>query len=196
MVQPPACSLPGAEEVFAFFTEVAAAVKLPIMAYNIPKRAGVSMSPQLIARLADIDEVVAIKQSSGSFDELVETIMLAGPRLRVFAGYSAKRGLPSTVMGADGYVTSTEPQVFGKEGIDLWRLSLLGRYEEARAIQFRSVRLGQAIWEGKGTFPAPIKAAMNLLGRPGGHPRPPIKPLGPEGTAHLRQVLRELGLLS
>lgn len=195
MVQPPACSLPNEKEVFAFFEEVDQGVSLPIMAYNIPRRNGVSMSPEFIAHLATINHIVAVKQSSSQFDEIIETIALAGSKLKVFSGYSAKWGFPITLMGADGFVTSTEPQIFGKMGVDLWTLSAEGKINEARDLQFKIFKLNKYIWKSRGTFPATIKGAMNLLGRPGGYTRPPIKPLGSEDVENIKRFFVEMGLL-
>jgi len=195
MVQPPACSLPGNDELVDFFGEVAVRARLPVMAYNIPKRVGVSMSPRLIARLAEIDNIVAIKQSSDNADDVIETVDLVSSRLRVFIGYPSKRGFAGTILGVDGFVTSTEPQVFGKEGIDLWHTAAAGNLEEARGIQYRCLQFARAVWGARGTFPAPIKVAMNLLGRPGGYTRPPIKPMDEQGIVEIRSILVELGLL-
>jgi len=191
MVLPPPFSLPNEEEIFAFFQETAQSVSLPIMAYNNPRRLGVSMSPEFIARLAEIDGIVAIKQSSKMFDEQIETIALAGSKLKIFIGYSDKWGFPITLMGVDGFVTGTEPQLFGKMGVDIWKLSLDGKINEAREIQFRILKLTKFIWECKGTFPATLKAAMNLLGRPGGHTRPPIKPLDVEDIKRIKRDLAD-----
>ena len=195
MIQPPASSLPNEKEIFSFFEEVDHGVSLPIMAYNIPRRNGVSMSPEFIARLATISHIVAIKQSSLKFDEVIETCALAGSKLKVFVGYSDKWGLPSTVIGVDGFVTSTEPQILGKMGVDLWTLSAEGKINEARELQFKIFKLSKCIWKSKGTFPATIKVAMNLLGRPGGYTRPPIKPLGSEDVENIKRFFVEMGLL-
>lgn len=195
MVTPPFYVRPGEEEIFQFYKMVAGATELPIMLYNIPKRHSVSLPVKLIDRLADVDQIVAIKQSNESFLELMDTIRVAGDRLTVLAGHSVERGYPAVVMGADGYLSSVEPQVMGRSAIDMYRYAKEGRYEEARDVQLRCIGLDHAVHGAVGTFPASLKAAMNAVGRPGGYPRLPLLPVSPEQEAVLKRVLQGLALL-
>jgi 4-hydroxy-tetrahydrodipicolinate synthase len=98
-------------------------------------------------------------------------------------------------MGCDGYVSSVEPQVMGRDAVRLYSLSKESP-EEARALQYKCIALDGAIHGGVGTFPASLKAAMNMLGRPGGYPREPLLPLTDEETGRLERVLVTLGLLT
>lgn len=195
MVTPPPYVLPSPREIVAHFRAVSDGVGLPIMIYNIPRRQGYSATPRLIAELGDVDCVVAVKQSSNEFHDVVETVRLAGKKLRIFAGHSVIRGFPCVAMGCDGYISSVETQVMGAEAIALFRLADANKVAEAKQLQYRCVALDEAIHGGVGTFPASLKAAMNMLGRPGGYPRPPLLPLTDEETARLKKVLAELGLL-
>jgi len=196
MVTPPYYALPNWRETKEHFRRISDAVQHPILLYNIPKRQGIHVSPAQIAELAaEVECIAAVKQSTASFVEVLDTIRLAGSTIRVLAGHSVDRGAPCVLMGADGYVSSVEPQVMGADAIRLFRLAAEGRVEEARDVQFRCITLDHAIHGGVGTFPASLKAAMNLLGRPGGYPREPLLELTPDENRRLRAVLGEIGLL-
>lgn len=194
MVTPPPYVLVSPREVIAHFRAISN-VGLPIMMYNIPKRQGINVTPRLIAEMTDIECLVAVKQSSDSFHDVVETVRLAGDKLLIFAGHSVIRGFPSVAMGCDGFISSVEPQVMGREAIDLYRLAAANKVDEVRKLQYRCVALDEAIHGGVGTFPASLKAAMNLRGRPGGYAREPLLPLTDDEQAKLKKVLGGLGLL-
>jgi 4-hydroxy-tetrahydrodipicolinate synthase len=194
MVTPPFYILPNESEIIEHYRRVSREADIPILIYNIPKRVGVTTSPALLEKLCSIDNVVAVKQSSGSFDDVVETVRLCADKIRVFAGHSVTRGFPCVVMGTDGFVSSVETQILGRAAIDLYRLSASGNVEAARKLQYRLVQLDHAV-HGLGTFPSALKAAMNLVGRPGGYPRSPIQPLSAEDQERLRSVLQSIGVL-
>jgi len=195
MITPPYYVLPTPADIVAHYQAVSDAVDIPILLYNIPHVTGVDLTPELVLRLAEIDHVGAIKESSHDFMPLVAMIKTVGDRLRVFAGYSALRGLPAVSMGVDGFISVADTQVMGREGVDLFMFAREGKIAQARAIQYRCIRLIDALNRVNGTFPAPLKAAMNLVGRPGGYPRDPIQPLTAGQQQMLRGTLQELGLV-
>lgn len=193
MITPPYYALPSPREIETHFRKISDAIGLPILLYNIPKRQGVGVGTELLQRLADVDKVVAIKQSAPNFEDVSDAIALVGDRIRIFAGHSVTRGFPAIAMGCDGYVSSVEPQVLGREAIQLYHLSRTDQ-AAARRLQYRCLALDNAIHGGVGTFPASLKAAMNKLGRPGGFPREPLLPLTKEEEQRLETVLTTLGL--
>jgi 4-hydroxy-tetrahydrodipicolinate synthase len=195
MITPPYYVLPTAEDIIAHYRAVSDAVDIPIILYNIPHVTGIGLRPDLVLRLADIEHVVAIKESSHEFEVMVDMLRTVGDRMRVFAGYSALRGLPAVSMGVDGFISVADTQVMGREGVDLFTYSVEGRIADARAIQYRCIRLLDALGRAGGTFPAPLKAAMNLVGRPGGYPREPVQPIEGSRLEGLRAALQALGLL-
>lgn len=146
--------------------------------------------------MASVDKIVAIKQSAPGFDDVTDAVALVGRQIRIFAGHSVTRGFPVIAMGCDGFVSSVEPQVMGREAIELYALSRSGKAEEARALQYKCIALDQAIHGGVGTFPASLKEAMNILGRPGGYPREPLLPLTAEERGRLEEILGRLHLLT
>jgi 4-hydroxy-tetrahydrodipicolinate synthase len=194
MLTAPAYAMVNDSEILAHFQAVSDACTLPIMLYNIPRRIGRDLSPELLGRASEIDRVVALKQSSPSFDDIGRAIDACGERMLIFAGNSADRGLPAAALGADGFVSSVEVQALGAEAIALWRLSVAGDFAAARAVQHRCARVKKFLGA-FGTEPAALKVAMNHTGRPGGYPRPPILPLATEQAAQVEAFMDQLALV-
>ena len=182
------------DEIFAHYEAISRAVDGPVMLYNIPGNAVNALSPALVRRLADLDKVVAVKESSGDWNNYYATAIGVQDRLRVFCGPSSVFGVPAVQAGADG-VIDCFPNMWLPGGLDLYYAARDGRLEEARRLQEIGVRLTQLFTsEGRTLYPA-TKAAMEMLGLPGGRLRPPLKPLGAEALAGLRRGLIELGVL-
>jgi len=194
MVTPSPWIRPDEKEIQEHYRRISDEADIPILVYNIPKRASVTISPELLVELCDIDNVVAVKQSAESFDDVMETVRLCGEKIRILAGHSVTRGFPCVMMGTDGFVSSVETQIMGKEAVELYQLSVSGKSEVARKLQYKLIELDHAV-HGIGTFPSALKAAMNLRGRPGGYTRSPVLPLGKSEIERLRNVLSQLGLL-
>jgi dihydrodipicolinate synthase/N-acetylneuraminate lyase len=168
---------------------------MPILVYNSPKATGVDIVADFAAELAEIEWVVGIKQSTLDFTVFQETVAACGSRIRVFTGHSAKRGLASVIAGAVGFVSSLDPHVLGREGISLFELSASGDYEAARKVQMRTLMLDRGLG-GITSGPAVMKAAMNMLNRPGGYPRRPLLPASDAENEKIRKVLDGLGLFN
>ncbi len=198
MVLPPYYCRPGSAEVVAHYKAISDAVGVPILLYNIPKRTGVDLTPELLEQLVALEYVAAIKESSDSFIRVETLVNRFGGDIQVFTGHSAERGVAAIVMGAKGWVSSLESQIMGREAVQMYDLVKDGDLEGARRVQLRTLALDQAA-RGLGTFPANVKAAMNLLGRPGGYPRPPLLPLTQaqiDGVAALLERLEIPGALA
>jgi len=182
------------DEIYAHFAEVSAAVDLPIMVYNIPGNAVNAVSPALAARLATLETVVAIKESSGDWNNFYATMLAVRSEIRVFCGPSSVYGVPAVVLGADGTIDCF-PNVW--DGcLDLFYAALEGKLEAAEALQATARRLTDLfVSEGRTLYPA-TKAAMDMLGFPGGgRPRAPLQPLAGAPLEGLRRGLVELRLL-
>lgn len=195
MILPPYYAMINDKEVVAHYQAVSDGARVPILLYNIPRRTGINLTPDLCKRLADIEYVAAIKESSNDFIQVEATLAAVGDRITVFTGHSAERGMAAVIMGCPGYVSSMETQVMGREAIDLYELTAKGDLDAARRVQMRTLALDKAM-RGIGTFPANLKAAMNMLGRPGGYVRPPLLDLDEEQQARVRAVLADTGLLA
>lgn len=192
MCLPPHGVVPTRRELVHLYRTISETVDIPIMVYNLPARAGINITPDIVDELADIENVVAIKESSNNINQLVETIMSAGDRISIFVGY--EHGvLPGIIMGAEG-VSSVLPQILGRDAIDLCFYAMSGEIEKARPLQFKAYTVFNGM-EGAGNFPAWFKEAMNQLGYPAGYPRLPQLPLTANEKAQVTRVLKKLDLL-
>lgn len=182
------------DEIFEHFAAVSAGSPLPIVAYNIPGNAVNAISPALAVRLADLDKVVAIKESSGDWNNFYDTLLAVKDRLRVFCGPSSVFGVPAIHAGADGTVDCF-PNVW-RGTLDLWYAARdPARHAEAEKLQATARRLTDLFVSGGRTLYPATKAAMDMLGFPGGgRPRPPLQPLRGEPLAGLKRGLVELGI--
>lgn len=191
MILPPYYCMVGRREVIAHYQAISDGVRHPILLYNIPRRVGFNLTPEVLDELVEVEWVVAIKESSGDFTQVENTILGVGDRISVFTGHSAERAVPALVMGAVGFVSSMESQVMGREAIEMYALVQKGDLKRAAHVQLRTLDLDESMRKA-GTFPANLKAAMNLLGRTGGHPRAPILPLTPPQLDEVRKILDRL----
>ncbi|MFV2054702.1 dihydrodipicolinate synthase family protein [Aliiroseovarius sp. YM-037] len=182
LVMPPYFAHLTELELITHFEVVDAKAPLPLVLYNIPGNAGNAITPALADRLADLDNVVAIKESSGDWGNFHATLNRVRDRIRVFCGPSSMFGVPAVLAGADGLIDCF-PNVWTPGCLDLWTLTKAGRVEEAWALQQTGIALTELFTtEGRTLYPA-TKAAMNYLGLPGGGSlRPPLQDL--TGPAH------------
>jgi 4-hydroxy-tetrahydrodipicolinate synthase len=194
MVLPPPYAMISAREAINHYRIISDQAKIPILIYNVPRRTGINLTPDVMQQLAKINFVVAIKEACDDFVQLETTIAAVGDRLRVFTGKSAARGMAAVMAGAVGFVSSQDPHVMGREGISLYELSAKGDIENARRVQMRTLKLNKTL-SPIGTDPANMKAAMNILGRPGGYVRLPMLDLTGEEMERVESVLDDLKLL-
>ena len=120
------------DEIVAHYTEVCAATGMPVVLYNIPGNAVNALPPALVSRLADIPTVVAVKESSGDWNNYYGTYLAVHDRLRVFCGPSSVFGVPAVELGADGTIDCF-PNVWRKGGLDLYFAAARG--DKARAAE-------------------------------------------------------------
>lgn len=177
LVLPPYFAHLTEAEVIAHFEAINAASVLPIVLYNIPGNAGNAITPAIASRLADLDNVVAIKESSGDWKNFHATLLQVRDRIRVYCGPSSVYGVAATLAGADGLIDCF-PNVWDKGCLDLWHATKAGRMDEAWALQRTGIEMTDLFTsDGRSLYPA-TKAAMNFLGLPGGgEPRPPLRAL-------------------
>jgi 4-hydroxy-tetrahydrodipicolinate synthase len=194
MITPPYYCGPSRREVIAHFKMISDEAKTPILVYNSPKAVGFDVTADIAEELSNIEWVVGIKQSTLDFTVFEQTVAACGDKIRVFTGHSAKRGLAAVMAGAVGFVSSLDSHVFGREGIALFDLAVNGEYEKAKAIQMRTLQFDRAV-AGITSSPAIMKAAMNLLGRPGGYPRRPLLEASRSELEKIEAALDGAGLL-
>lgn len=174
-------------EIEAFYAVVAESTDLPIMAYNNPKASGTDMPPALIARLAELDGVVAVKECSGDARRLAE--LLNTTDLEVLVG-GDDWALEGFCAGATGWVSGVANIAPG-ECVELLRLCSDGQLAEAREIYARILPLARLDMRPK--LVQFFKAAMDLTGRRGGPCRPPRLELTPDERGEVEQAVASLG---
>jgi len=183
------------DEIVAHFRDVDAAVGVPIVAYNIPGNAVNALTPAIVSRLADLDRVVAVKESSGDWNNYYATFLAVHERIRVFCGPSSVFGVPAVDLGADGTIDCF-PNVWSPGGLDLYFAPAKGERARAAEVQALGRRLTDLFTSGGRTLYPATKAAMDMMGLPGGGtPRRPLRPLEGAALAGLEAGLKDLGLI-
>ena len=176
LILPPYFIRLNEDEIFEHYREIDASVTFPIVLYNIPGNAINAITPQLASRLAVLDNVVAIKESSGDWNNFYATLLAVKDSLRVFCGPSSIFGVPAIAAGADGIIDCF-PNVWFPGGLDLYHAAKAGRLDEANELQ----EIGRQLTDlfttgGRSLYPA-TKSAMIYLGYTAGDPRPPLRSL-------------------
>lgn len=178
------------DEVKDYYRRLADEGGLPIMLYNSPRYVNTTLTAPLVAELMNNDAVVAIKDSSFEIYPASELIRLCGPELRVFIGLEDLL-LPAVAIGAVGAVAMM-PQVVGRMAVELYEAAVGGERERARDLHDKICRAYDIFKVGSGYVG--IKEAMNLLGKPGGCSRPPMRPYSAAQKDQLCEILSDLGL--
>ena len=188
MLLPPLGYAGDEREIEAFYAAVAGATDLPIMAYNNPKASGTDMGPGLVARLGEINGVVAVKECSGDARRLAHILDVAADRLEVLIG-GDDWALEGFCAGATGWVSGVA-NIAPRECVALFGLCREARLDEARAVYARLLPLGRLDMKPK--LVQYFKAAMDLTGRRGGACRPPRLELTGEERAEVEAAVRAL----
>jgi 4-hydroxy-tetrahydrodipicolinate synthase len=181
---------PTQEGLYAHFARIAERVELPLVLYNVPSRTGCNIEPSTVERLARIAPVVAIKEASGSLDQVSD--LLSRTELTVLSGDDSLT-LPMLAVGAEGVVSVAANLVPG-DVIAMLDAFRCGDLLTARLLHARLFPLCRALL-GIATNPIPVKQALAFLGRGNGELRLPLCPLGEAGREVVRQSLIRYGLL-
>ena len=182
---------PSSEELYMHYRKIAEAVDIPIILYNNPGRTGVNLDVSVVSRLAEIDNIVGIKDSSGDLTLTAEYIRQTPERFSVIAGRDSLI-LATLVYGGKAAIAATA-NVAPKLVIEIYEAFIKGDIKRAREAQFRLLPLRQAF--GLGTFPVVVKEAMALIGKPSGPAKSPVGPMSEENRERLRGILSDLGLI-
>lgn len=200
MISPPPGSFLGGDEIVAFYRQVCASLKGPVAVFNSPSEIANNISPALTLRLAEIPNIVALKDAPPNDLQFIETLQAVGGTLRVFAGPLLSRlglSLMAGGLGGDGYIGSacplgrSQPRFFD----EAWAGNLAAAGEIAdQFARYKALTTGPG-YEGRfGGYYAQIKAMMVLAGIPAGYPRPPRLPIEGTALAGLAAALREAGI--
>jgi 4-hydroxy-tetrahydrodipicolinate synthase len=182
---------PTQEGIYQHYKAVAAAVDMPIVVYNIPGRTGSHIAPETLARLAEIKQIVAVKEASGLMDQTSDIMRLCGDRLAILSGDDSLT-LPIMALGGKG-VIATISNVMPREIHELAAAGLTGDFAHAREIHYRMLPLMRALFVE--TNPIPIKQACAFMGRCQNEVRLPLVPMTAGPAERLRGVMKELRLI-
>lgn len=182
---------PTQEGLYRHFKAIAEAVALPQVLYNVPGRTGVNMVPETVARVAELREVVAIKEASGNLEQMAEIVRLAGDNITLLSGDDTVT-LPVLSLGGKG-VVSVVANIAPKDTSDMVRAWEEGNVEKARALFYKLFPLCQAMFFE--TNPIPVKTSLALMGKIQDELRLPLAPMAPANLEKLKKVLYAYGLL-
>ncbi len=181
---------PTQEGLYQHFKTIAESVPLPQILYNIPGRTSVNMLPETVARLAELPEITAIKEASGSLPQMAEVMELAGDRITLLAG-DDNVVLPVLAIGGRGVISVIANLVPDKLAglIKLWEN---GDSAGARKVYYQLLPLCRAMF--LETNPIPVKTALALTGRLVEGFRLPLTSMAPANVEKLLKVLDGYGL--
>jgi 4-hydroxy-tetrahydrodipicolinate synthase len=182
---------PTQEGLYRHYKAVAEAVRLPLVLYNVPGRTAVNMLPSTVARLAEIKNIVGIKEATGDMKQVSEVIRLCGDRIDVISGDDFTT-LPLMALGGQG-VISVSANVAPRLVSRMCALWDQGKYDEARAIHFQLEPLNAAMFIE--TNPIPAKTALAMMGRIREEFRLPLCEMSPANREKLKGVLKGMKLV-
>jgi 4-hydroxy-tetrahydrodipicolinate synthase len=182
---------PTQEGIYLHYAEIARRTGFPLLVYNIPGRTASNILPATIARLADLEQVVGVKESCGDLDQISEVVDRCPEGFTVLSGDDSLT-LPVLAIGGKGVISSTA-NVAPAEMVSLVRSFRAGDPDTARRCHRRLLPLFDVLF--CETNPIPVKAALQLMGAIGPEIRLPLTPLTQPNRERLAVVLKELGLL-
>jgi 4-hydroxy-tetrahydrodipicolinate synthase len=189
MLITPYYNKPTQSGLIKHYETVASKVDIPLVLYNVPGRTGVNMLPETVAELAKVENIVAIKEASGSVDQVARIV--AASDITVLSGDDSLT-LPMLAVGAKG-VVSVAANVVPQEISRMVTAFLHGDVEAAREIHLRVLPLMHVLFVE--TNPGPVKAALNMLGHGTGQMRLPLVAPAEASKSKVKGILSDLGLL-
>jgi len=164
---------------------------LPLLLYNVPSRTGQNLTPETVARLAEVANIVGIKEASGNLDQVSEIRRLTPKEFQIYAGDDSLT-LPLLAIGATG-VVSVAAHLVGNQLQQMIHAFRAGKMEIATQIHLQLFPLFKALF--LTTNPIPVKKALKLQGWEVGSTRPPLCEADAQTCQKLEAVLKELSLI-
>ena len=171
--------------IFEYYKAICGATSLPVIAYNVPSRTGVNITPETAEKLSSLSNLAGIKEASGNMAQVCETMRRVRGKTDIFSGEDALN-LPVLAIGGAG-VISVVSNVAPKEVKEVYTLVKEGDYDRANELQDKLLPLIDACFTE--VNPIPVKQALNMLGFDAGIPRPPLTELE---EVHKEKLLKEL----
>lgn len=182
---------PTQEGLYRHYKAVAEKVKMPIVLYNVPGRTAVNILPATVARLAEIENIVAIKEATGDMKQVSEVIRLCGDRITVLSGDDFTT-FPLLALGGKGAISVTA-NIAPKLVSDMCALWESGDLEEARKIHYMLEPLNAAMFIE--TNPIPVKTALSMMKKIKEEFRLPLCEMASPNKDKLKKVLKQMKLI-
>ncbi|GAW91778.1 4-hydroxy-tetrahydrodipicolinate synthase [Calderihabitans maritimus] len=191
MVVVPYYNKPCQRGLYEHFKMIAQSTNLPVMLYNVPSRTGRNMTAETVCRLAEIDNIVAVKEASGDLDQVSEIIRNTDSSFRVYSGDDSLT-LPMLSLGAYG-VVSVASHLVGEKIKQMIEAFVDGKVQEASRLHLELFPLFKALFVT--TNPVPVKVAMRLAGFQVGSLKLPLVEPNPQELNVIREALESFGLI-
>jgi 4-hydroxy-tetrahydrodipicolinate synthase len=182
---------PTQQGIIEHYARVARETSFPLVIYNIPSRTAANILPETMARLADVEQIVGVKEASGDMNQIAQVIARCPEDFTVLSGNDGET-LPLLAIGGRG-VISTTANVAPQEMVGLVRAFRAGDLARAREMHYRLLPLFDILF--CETNPIPVKAALALRGTISEELRLPLTPLTERNRERIQVVLKEFGLL-
>jgi 4-hydroxy-tetrahydrodipicolinate synthase len=191
LVITPYYNKPTQEGLYRYYRTIAEEVDIPIVMYNVPGRTGVNLLPGTVAKLAEIPNIVAIKEASANLSQMTEIVSLCGDKITLLSGDDFII-LPILSIGGKGGI-SVVANIVPSTVVNLIKQFNAGNLDEARKIQLELFPLCQAMFYE--TNPIPVKTSLTLMGKIQEGLRSPLCSMSEQNLVKLKNILTGYGLI-
>ncbi|MBI4553779.1 MAG: 4-hydroxy-tetrahydrodipicolinate synthase [Candidatus Latescibacteria bacterium] len=192
LIVTPYYNRPTQRGLVAHYRAIAASTNLPIIMYNVPSRTGTNLLPETVAELAQVDQIVGIKEASGNLDQVSAIVHRCGDGFTVLSGDDSLT-LPILAVGGKGVISVTA-NIAPREVARMVRAFREGNSAEARRLHNHLFPVSRALFVE--TNPGPVKAALALMGLISGEMRLPLVPPSDANLRLIRETIDQAGLLA
>ena len=181
---------PNQEGLYQHFSSIAGNIDLPIILYNVPSRTSVNMSPETVARLAKIQNIVGIKEASGSLQSISKIINDCGKEFTVLSGDDPLLW-PILAIGGKGVISVTA-NILPTKVVAMCKAAAKGNIKDAQSIHYELMDINDTLFID--TNPMPVKAALHLMGKIESEVRAPLVRLSSNNLEKLKKIMISHGL--
>jgi 4-hydroxy-tetrahydrodipicolinate synthase len=190
MVVPPYYGHLSQEELYYHYATLAGAIDLPIVVYNNPGTSGSDILPSTLARLAEFGNIVAVKESTGVMQRVVEIMQRCGDQFEVLCGCDTLV-MEMFAMGVEGWIAAPA-NVAAKRCVEMYELMVVQKDFTKAWELYSQLRPLMDLFESSGLYVQLAKAGLEMMGRSIGLPRKPLLPPSEELKASLKAILDTL----
>jgi 4-hydroxy-tetrahydrodipicolinate synthase len=182
---------PTQEGIYLHYKAVADAVRFPLIVYNIPGRTASKIEAATLARLAEVEHIIGLKEATGSLDEVQEVLRLCGDKLEIYCGDDSLT-LPVMAVGGVGVISVTA-NFMPKQTAEMTAACLRGDWATGRSLHYAMLPVIRALFTE--VNPIGVKAALAMMGYCRDELRLPLVPMSEAPRARLRNAMQQAGLL-